>query len=131
MKHYSSGMQLRLGFAVATGVAPDVLVVDEALAVGDARFQLRCLERMRELVRAGTTVLYVSHDLATVCAGGRYCSWTARWPILGPQKKRWPVTCVGSTVPAQRKRYSGRGIRYESLFRPAWMPSVTLDHCWE
>jgi ABC-type polysaccharide/polyol phosphate transport system ATPase subunit len=66
VKHYSTGMQLRLGFAVATGVVPDVLVVDEALAVGDARFQLRCLQRMAELVRAGTTLLYVSHDLATV-----------------------------------------------------------------
>jgi energy-coupling factor transporter ATP-binding protein EcfA2 len=60
------GMQLRLGFAVATGVVPDILIVDEALAVGDARFQLRCLQRMQELVRAGTTLLYVSHDLATV-----------------------------------------------------------------
>ncbi|MEZ5261208.1 MAG: ABC transporter ATP-binding protein [Acidimicrobiales bacterium] len=66
VKHYSSGMQLRLGFAIATVVAPDVLIVDEALAVGDARFQLRCLDRMQELVRQGTTLLYVSHDLATV-----------------------------------------------------------------
>ena len=66
VKRYSSGMQLRLGFAIAAGVEPDVLVVDEALAVGDARFQLRCLDRMAELVRSGTTVVYVSHDLATV-----------------------------------------------------------------
>lgn len=66
VKHYSSGMQLRLGFAIATGVTPDVLVVDEALAVGDARFQLRCLQRMQDMVRSGTTLLYVSHDLATV-----------------------------------------------------------------
>lgn len=68
VKRYSSGMQLRLGFAIAAGVEPDVLVVDEALAVGDARFQIRCLERMAALVRSGTTLLYVSHDLASVQA---------------------------------------------------------------
>ncbi len=68
VKHYSSGMQLRLGFAVAAGVRPDILVVDEALAVGDARFQVRCIERMQELVRSGTTLVYVSHDLASVDA---------------------------------------------------------------
>ncbi|MFN0089336.1 MAG: ABC transporter ATP-binding protein [Acidimicrobiales bacterium] len=66
VKRYSSGMQLRLGFAIAAGVAPDVLVVDEALAVGDARFQLRCLARMAELVRSGSALVYVSHDLASV-----------------------------------------------------------------
>ena len=66
VKHYSSGMQLRLGFSIAAGVQPDVLVVDEALAVGDARFQLRCIERMSQLVHSGTTLIYVSHDLASV-----------------------------------------------------------------
>jgi len=66
VKHYSSGMQLRLGFSVAAGVEPDVLVVDEALAVGDARFQVRCLDRMAALVRSGTSVVYVSHDLGSV-----------------------------------------------------------------
>ncbi len=66
VKRYSSGMQLRLGFSVAAGVEPDVLVVDEALAVGDARFQVRCLERMAALVRSGTSIVYVSHDLASV-----------------------------------------------------------------
>ena len=68
VKHYSSGMQLRLGFAVAAGVRPDILVVDEALAVGDARFQVRCIERMQQLVRSGATLVYVSHDLASVDA---------------------------------------------------------------
>ena len=66
VKRYSSGMQLRLGFSIAAAVTPDVLVVDEALAVGDARFQVRCLERMAELVRDGAAVVYVSHDLASV-----------------------------------------------------------------
>ena len=66
VKQYSSGMQLRLGFSIAAGVEPDILVVDEALAVGDARFQIRCVDRMGELVRSGRTLIYVSHDLASV-----------------------------------------------------------------
>jgi ABC-2 type transport system ATP-binding protein len=66
VKFYSSGMGMRLGFAVAAFLEPDVLVVDEVLAVGDAAFQQRCLDRMRDVMAGGTTLLYVSHDLATV-----------------------------------------------------------------
>ena len=66
VKYYSSGMGMRLGFAVAAFLEPDIMVVDEVLAVGDAAFQQRCLDRMREVMAQGTTLLYVSHDLATV-----------------------------------------------------------------
>lgn len=66
VKFYSSGMQMRLGFSVAAFLEPDVLLVDEALAVGDAFFQQRCLERMRRLIQGGTTLVLVSHDLAQV-----------------------------------------------------------------
>jgi ABC-2 type transport system ATP-binding protein len=66
VKHYSSGMQMRLGFAVAAFLEPDVLLVDEVLAVGDARFQQRCLDRMRTVLNEGTTLVFVSHDLASV-----------------------------------------------------------------
>jgi ABC-type polysaccharide/polyol phosphate transport system ATPase subunit len=66
VKFYSSGMFMRLGFSVAIHVEPDVLIVDEVLAVGDVAFQLRCLERMRELQRAGTTIVFVSHHLHAV-----------------------------------------------------------------
>ncbi len=59
---YSSGMYMRLAFAVAAHTSPDVLVVDEALAVGDIRFQQKCIERMRELKESGTTILFVSHS---------------------------------------------------------------------
>jgi ABC-type polysaccharide/polyol phosphate transport system ATPase subunit len=66
VKFYSSGMQMRLGFAVASFLEPDVLLVDEVLAVGDASFQQRCLERMRQVRENGTTLVFVSHDLAAV-----------------------------------------------------------------
>jgi lipopolysaccharide transport system ATP-binding protein len=66
VKQFSSGMQLRLGFALAAHLEPEVLVVDEAIAVGDAAFQYRCVERMGELVRSGRTLVFVSHDMSAV-----------------------------------------------------------------
>jgi ABC-2 type transport system ATP-binding protein/lipopolysaccharide transport system ATP-binding protein len=66
IKRYSSGMQLRLAFAVAAHLEPDVLVVDEVLAVGDAEFQRKCVGRMAQVEREGRTVVFVSHDLDTL-----------------------------------------------------------------
>src|SRR5690606_266204 len=66
IKRYSSGMNLRLAFAVAAHVEPDVLIVDEVLAVGDAEFQRKCLAGMSEVGAQGRTVLLVSHDLDAV-----------------------------------------------------------------
>ncbi|MBU3625049.1 ABC transporter ATP-binding protein [Polynucleobacter sp. JS-Safj-400b-B2] len=63
---YSSGMQVRLAFAVATAIRPDVLIIDEALSVGDAYFQHKSFERIREFQRLGTTLLIVSHDKAAI-----------------------------------------------------------------
>jgi ABC-type polysaccharide/polyol phosphate transport system ATPase subunit len=66
VKWYSSGMYVRLGFAVAAHLEADILLVDEVLAVGDAAFQLRCYERIAELRRDGTTMLFISHDLSSI-----------------------------------------------------------------
>jgi lipopolysaccharide transport system ATP-binding protein len=66
VKQFSSGMQLRLGFSLAAHLEPDVLLVDEAIAVGDAGFQYRCVERMSELVREGRTLVFVSHDMSAI-----------------------------------------------------------------
>jgi ABC-type polysaccharide/polyol phosphate transport system ATPase subunit len=68
VKYYSSGMQVRLGFSIAAFLEPAVLLVDEVLAVGDANFQQKCLMRISEVVQNGTTLLFVSHDLASVQA---------------------------------------------------------------
>jgi lipopolysaccharide transport system ATP-binding protein len=66
VKMYSSGMQLRLGFAIASHLDPDIFVVDEALAVGDAGFQAKCVERMTMLTRENRTLMFVSHNLSMV-----------------------------------------------------------------
>jgi lipopolysaccharide transport system ATP-binding protein len=68
VKRYSSGMQVRLAFAVAAHLEPEILLVDEILAVGDAAFQRKCLGRMGDVAREGRTVLFVSHNMAVIQA---------------------------------------------------------------
>lgn len=72
IRTYSSGMRLRLGFSIATAVRPDVLLVDESLAVGDARFQQKCIGRIRRFLDEGSCLVFVSHDPLTVRS---LCSW--------------------------------------------------------
>lgn len=66
VKHYSSGMYLRLAFAVAAHLEPEILIVDEVLAVGDARFQKKCLNKMEDVGKEGRTVLFVSHNMPAI-----------------------------------------------------------------
>ena len=68
VKRYSSGMQARLGFSVAAHMDPDVLFVDEVLSVGDMSFQARCMERMKQQIRDGVTLIFVSHNLQAVAS---------------------------------------------------------------
>jgi ABC-type polysaccharide/polyol phosphate transport system ATPase subunit len=75
VKRYSSGMYLRLAFAVAAHVDPDIVVVDEVLAVGDAEFQRKCLGKMSQFAREGRTVFFVSHDLGAVAQMCRRAVW--------------------------------------------------------
>lgn len=73
VKHYSSGMQVRLAFAVAAHLEPEILVVDEVLAVGDAEFQKKCLGKMGDVTKEGRTVLFVSHNMGAIRNLTRQC----------------------------------------------------------
>jgi len=92
---YSSGMHARLGFAIAVHVDPQVLLVDEVLSVGDRVFRARCMEKMREFLRRGVAIVFVSHDLATV---GRFCDRTL---VLSHGR----TLCCGDTAAAVRQYY--------------------------
>jgi ABC-type polysaccharide/polyol phosphate transport system ATPase subunit len=77
VKFFSLGMQMRLGFSIAAFLEPDILLVDEVLSVGDANFQQKCIRRIEEVVRQGTTLVYVSHDLTSVEATCKQALWLA------------------------------------------------------
>ncbi|HEN3664232.1 TPA: ABC transporter ATP-binding protein, partial [Yersinia enterocolitica] len=66
VRTYSSGMQVRLAFSVATAIRPDLLIVDEAMSVGDIYFQQKCIARIEEFKKAGTSILFVTHDFSTL-----------------------------------------------------------------
>ena len=100
VKRYSSGMQVRLAFAVAAHLQPEILLVDEVLAVGDAEFQQKCLGKMQDVSRAGRTVIFVSHNLAAVR------SLCPRALVL----EHGRLVFDGDT-PSAIERYLGRGAR--------------------
>lgn len=82
IKNFSSGMRARLGFAVATIVDPDILVVDEVLAVGDYAFQQKCLQRMETMLSGGTTLLFVSHSIDQVKKLCDHAVWINKGEIM-------------------------------------------------
>jgi len=92
VKRYSSGMYVRLAFAVAAHLEPEVLIVDEILAVGDASFQKKCLGRMRDVASTGRTVLFVSHNMAAVSS---LCS---KAMVLWEGKVEYPLGNVEDAV---------------------------------
>ncbi len=90
IKNYSSGMKARLGFSVATMVKPEILIVDEILAVGDYKFRRKCEQRMNEMLSGGTTLLYVSHTIDEV---RRLCD-KAIWLDKGVARMQGDVNAV-------------------------------------
>ena len=90
VKTYSSGMFARLAFSVAISMNPEILIVDEILAVGDLRFQIKCMEKMSTLMQDGTTVLFVSHDISSI---KRFCN-KALWVHEGRIKEFGDVSTV-------------------------------------
>lgn len=75
LRNYSEGMKMRLGFSIAIHTDPEILLVDEVLAVGDEAFQQKCLERIRQFQRDRRTILFVSHDMAVVRSVSTRCIW--------------------------------------------------------
>jgi lipopolysaccharide transport system ATP-binding protein len=90
VKRYSSGMYVRLAFAVAAHLEPEILVVDEVLAVGDATFQKKCIGKMNTIAKGGRTVLFVSHNLPAVSS---LCD-TAIWMDAGQLREHGPTSPV-------------------------------------
>lgn len=103
VKRYSSGMRVRLGFAVAAHLEPEILIVDEVLAVGDAEFQRKCLGRMNEVASEGRTVLYVSHQMDSVLGLCNRAIWLDKGQLRLDGR---PETVV--------KEYLGNGAAAES-----------------
>ncbi len=101
VKHYSSGMYVRLGFAVAVEVDPDILLIDEVLAVGDAAFQKKCIDKMREFRRQGKTMLIISHDLHTIQRISDRILFLDRGKMLGLGA---PKTMIGEYEGLTRRR---------------------------
>jgi ABC-type polysaccharide/polyol phosphate transport system ATPase subunit len=93
VKFYSSGMTLRLGFAIAACMEPDILLVDEVLAVGDLPFQKKCLERTRDMIASGATLMFVSHQLESIQS---LCK-TAVWFEKGVVQAQGPIRQVLGT----------------------------------
>ncbi|PWM33399.1 MAG: teichoic acid ABC transporter ATP-binding protein [Clostridiales bacterium] len=82
IKNYSSGMKARLGFAIATIVNPDILIVDEILSVGDFLFRQKCQKRMKEMLSSGTTLLLVSHNIDTVKSMCDHALWLNKGKVI-------------------------------------------------
>ncbi len=100
IKNYSSGMRARLGFAVATMVQPDILIVDEVLAVGDYKFRQKCMQRMNEMLESGATLLFVSHSIDEV---RRLCDH-AVWIDKGVVRMAGEVNPVCDAYMAEQKK---------------------------
>jgi ABC-2 type transport system ATP-binding protein len=82
VKNYSSGMYVRLGFSVAINVAPDILVIDEVLAVGDAEFQEKCKRKFADFRREGKTIILVTHDMSAVASMCDQVAWLNRGKVV-------------------------------------------------
>src|SRR5678815_4359013 len=110
VKHYSSGMYVRLAFAVAAHLEPDILVVDEVLAVGDSEFQKKCLGRMGGVADRGRTVLFVSHQMNQIRRLCRRCIWLQDGALRmdGPTAEvigAYEASAFASDAPEANQRY--------------------------
>jgi ABC-type polysaccharide/polyol phosphate transport system ATPase subunit len=125
IKRYSSGMYLRLAFAVAAHLEPDILLIDEVLAVGDAEFQRKCLDTMASVGRSGRTVVFVSHDLGAIAS---LCA-TSLWLDGGRIQHQGPSSDVIADYLASASVTDGARTFSECAGAPASLLGVTVrDH---
>lgn len=129
VKTYSTGMAMRLGFSIATQVEPDVLIIDEALSVGDGYFQKKCMDRLRRFVESGGTLLFCSHAMYYVSA---FCQ-RALWLRQGRAEALGPVAAVVREYEnflvaksARAAEAAGPEVREESKALPARITSARL-----
>src|SRR5206468_9350785 len=111
VKRYSSGMRFRLAFAVAAHLEPEILVVDEVLAVGDAEFQKKCLGKMSEVAGGGRTVLFVSHNMSAIRSLTRRVMYLkqGRVAFVGSTEEALPIYAMPTPSKGPQPKSSGRG----------------------
>lgn len=112
VKHYSSGMYMRLAFAVAAHLEPEILLVDEVLAVGDAAFQQKCLGKMSDVAKGGRTILFVSHNMVAISQLCTKCIWLDHGQVKSIGLPRDVIDQYSSTVKGITEgQFSGNNIK--------------------
>jgi lipopolysaccharide transport system ATP-binding protein len=133
VKTYSSGMKMRLAFAVQAFIDPEILIVDEALSVGDGAFQIKCMQRMREMVEQKTTILLVSHSLQTLRS---FCSrviWIdeGRIKMDGDTREvtaHYSEVLFGTATKTVKKKSGDGAPEKQAMIGAEDFPLVSLDH---
>ncbi len=129
VKHYSSGMYTKLAFSVAAHLEPEILLVDEVLAVGDANFQKKCLGKMREVAGGGRTVLFVSHNSASIEALCDRCIWLREGQVEAdgePQellRRYLDSDATQETAQVSLVKHPGRTPGSETIMHRVWLLS--------
>jgi len=103
VKNYSSGMYVRLGFAIAINVDPDILIVDEVLAVGDAQFQEKCFRKFSDFKADGKTVILVSHSMGTVESMCDHAAWLDRGTLRVVGESKSTIAAYLQSLPADKQ----------------------------
>ncbi|OPL19538.1 MAG: hypothetical protein AVO35_10265 [Candidatus Aegiribacteria sp. MLS_C] len=124
VKYYSNGMFMRLGFSLATAVDPDILLIDEVLAVGDAAFQEKCYRRIWDFRERGRTIIFVSHDMKAVSRLCRRVVWLGEGRIVRDGE---PGEVLSGYLENSQRRHSGQDSSpREWGSREVWFDSVTI-----
>jgi len=135
VKRYSSGMYVRLAFAVAAHLEPEILIVDEVLAVGDMAFQKKCLGKMQSVASSGRTIIFVSHNMGAVMGLCNRVVWLAggRCHMVGPVREVADAYVATTSLQVERRTDLAKIVRYEMNIRAKlmsleWLDGVPLKH---